>query len=238
MVAGLDGRSEGMHIRPFIPNLSTAVRSTYPHTNVLPAQGIAGSGWWRFVITVQIVVHSKEKPTSFRASSRIHVFMVVAGVVAVIALVLLQVSMPGPPVPVSGIAVGVFVALVGSSYLLDRSPDVLVDDNAVTVRPFGRIPWEAISRVHLVRVGVPADRTRYLAIELAGRTPKLDERRWPRMIYGPINRLTTGHRICVSERLVRPVSLDDIVSELQRRRPDLVVIRSERGWLRWILWFL
>ncbi|MFD4406984.1 hypothetical protein ACFWPH_29880 [Nocardia sp. NPDC058499] len=135
------------------------------------------------------------------------------------------------PVVVST-AVGVLSLLVGLDYFIHPSPAVTVDDHGLVLRPFGRIPWAAISRVHVTTAKIDPN-TRYLSIELVEPGPKLAERRWPRWIHGPINKLVTGHPVTMPENLLRPISLDDIAAELHRRNPDLVITRSmQRGFRR------
>ncbi|GAA5055229.1 hypothetical protein GCM10023318_31090 [Nocardia callitridis] len=125
---------------------------------------------------------------------------------------------------VAPIAVGIAALLLGLRHIIRPVPDLTVDDNGVTFSPFGRIPWAVISRIHLIT----AHGMRYLAVELVDSNPRLAESRWSRWIYSPVGKITVGFPLTISERWLRPISLDDIVAELHRRNPDLVIARSER----------
>ena len=161
--------------------------------------------------------------------------MMVLGLVGIAGGCLLHVTMsvdsrPTFPV-VAPIVAGALSFLVGLSYFIQPSPDVTVDDQGLLLKPFGRIPWAAISRVHLVIARIDPN-TRYLSIELVEPSPKFAESHWTRWIYGPIGKLTAGHPVTVPERLLRPISLDDIAAELHRRNPGLVIIRSGQSGFR------
>lgn len=179
--------------------------------------------------TVLIVDQQQEDsapPAIFRSSSGVHVSMVVLGPIGIASGCLLHVTMsvdarPTFPV-VAPIIAGTLSLLLGLNYLLRPSPAVTVDDHALGLRPFGRIPWAAISRVHLGPARIDPN-TRYLSIELVEPGAKFAGRGWPRWIYGPIGRLSTGYPVTVPERLLRPISLDDIAAELHRRNPDLII---------------
>ncbi|MCM6778929.1 hypothetical protein NDR87_36190 [Nocardia sp. CDC159] len=127
--------------------------------------------------------------------------------------------------PVVGpIAVGTLFLLLGLHRFVHPVPDAAIDDHGLAIGPFGRIPWSAISRIHLITV----HGARYLAIELVAPGPKITERCWPRWIYGPVGKVMVGYPIAMPERWLRPISLDDIATEIQRRNPGLVIARSER----------
>ncbi|MBF6333007.1 hypothetical protein [Nocardia transvalensis] len=131
--------------------------------------------------------------------------------------------------PVVGpIVIGALCLFLALDHVIRPSPDVAVDDQGMTLRPFGRIPWAAISRVHLITT----HGTRYLAVELVEPSPKITESRWPRWIYGPLGKIVVGYRLTISERWLRPISLDDIAAELHRRNPGLAIATSERRGFR------
>ncbi|WP_147287979.1 hypothetical protein [Nocardia pseudobrasiliensis] len=128
--------------------------------------------------------------------------------------------------PVVGpIVAGTVVLFLGLHRFIRPAPDVVVDDQGVVLDPYGRIPWVAISRVHLITV----HGTRYLAVELVEARPRITEKRWPRWVYGPAAKIIVGYPLTVSERWLRPISLDDIAAELHRRTPELVIARSEQS---------
>ncbi len=168
-------------------------------------------------------------PTVFPPSSGVHISMVVSGLIGIASGCLLHVTMSADSTPtfpvVAPIVVGALSLLVGLSYYIRPSPAVTIDDHGLTLRPFGRIPWAAISRVHVVTARIDPN-TRYLSIELVEPHPEFTESRWPRWIYGPIGKLTTGHPVTMPERLLRPVSLDDVAAELHRRKPGLIITGS------------
>ncbi|MFD3746513.1 hypothetical protein [Nocardia sp. NPDC058633] len=137
---------------------------------------------------------------------------------------------PALTFPVSGAIIsGSLSLLLGLHHFLCRATDVAVDDHGVTLGPFGRIPWSGISRIHLRT----AHTMRHLAIELVDPRPKLTEKHWPRWVYGPIGKFWVGYPLTISERWLRPISLDDIADELHRRNPGLVIARSEQRGIRW-----
>ncbi|MEU6586532.1 hypothetical protein [Nocardia sp. NPDC046763] len=129
---------------------------------------------------------------------------------------------------VAPIVLGTLALFLGLHHIIRPSPDMAVDDQGVAFGPFGRIPWAAISRIHLIT----AHGARYLAIELVEPSPKLTESRWPRWIYGPTGKIAVGYPLTISERWLRPISLDDIAAELHSRNPGLVIARSERRGFR------
>lgn len=129
---------------------------------------------------------------------------------------------------VAPIVAGILSLLVGLDHIVRPSLEVTVDDQGVTFSPFGRIPWAAISRIHLIT----AHGSRYLAIELVEPSPKITERRWLRWIYGPIGKIAVGYPLTISERWLRPTSLDDTAAELHSRNPGLVIERSEHQGFR------
>lgn len=140
-------------------------------------------------------------------------------------------STPTYPVVVP-IVVGVLSLLLGLSYFIRPSPAVIIDDHGLALRPYGRMPWAAVARVHIVTTRIDPNQ-RYLSIELVESSPKLSESQWPRWIHGPIGKLATGHRITMPERLLRPISLDDIAAELHRRNPGLnITTRSGHNGVR------
>ncbi|WP_378605951.1 hypothetical protein [Nocardia lasii] len=155
--------------------------------------------------------------------------MVVLGLVGLGVGWLFLVTGAGEPAltfPVFGALVsGTLALLLGLHHFVRPAPDVAVDDHGVTLGPFGRIPWGGISRIHL-RTG------RHLSIELVEPKPTLTDKRWPRWIYGPVGRLFVGYPLTISERWLRPISVDDVAAELQRRNPDLVITRSEQRGIR------
>ncbi len=155
--------------------------------------------------------------------------MVVLGLIGIASGCLLHVIMSADTTPtfpvVAPIVAGALSVLLGLSYFISPSPAVTVDDQGLVLRPFGRIPWAAISRVHLVTARIDPN-TRYLAVELVEPLPKFAESHWPRWVYGPIGKLLSGHPVTVPERSLRPISLDEIVAELRRRNPGLVFTRS------------
>ncbi|MFF2554167.1 hypothetical protein ACFVUS_24425 [Nocardia sp. NPDC058058] len=122
------------------------------------------------------------------------------------------------------IIAGTLALLLGLQHIVRPAPDLVVDDQAVTFNPFGRIPLADISRVHLIT----AYGARYLAIEPVQPTRKFPGSRWSRWVYGPVGRFTTGYPMTISERWLRPISLDDIAAELQARHPGLDIVRSQR----------
>ncbi|MEU4595933.1 hypothetical protein [Nocardia sp. NPDC023988] len=173
-------------------------------------------------------------PTIFRSSWVRWLELILLGLIGIaggwLLLVFTTTTQSALTFPVLGAIIsGTLSLLLGLHHLVRRSPDVAVDDHGVTFGPFGRIPWAGISRIHL-----RASQTmRYLAIELVEPGPKPTERRWPRWVYGPIGKIYAGYPLTVSERWLRPISLDDIADELLRRNPDLVITRSEQSGLRW-----
>ncbi|WP_280461968.1 hypothetical protein [Nocardia carnea] len=168
-------------------------------------------------------------PKVFRVSPGVQVSIVVLGLIGIATGWLLHVTLSTGPMltfpVVFPVVLGALWLLMGLSYYIRPSPAVAVDDDGLVLRPFGRIPWSAISRVHVTTAKIDPN-MRYLSIELVEPNPKLAERRWPRWIHGPINKLVTGHPVTVPENLLRPISLDDIAAELHRRNPDLVIIES------------
>ncbi|WP_327141074.1 hypothetical protein [Nocardia sp. NBC_01327] len=169
-------------------------------------------------------------PTIFRSSWVRWAEMVVWGLVAIAVGWLLFVttttsSNRAPTFPVvCAIGSGVLSVLLGLHHFIRRSPDVTVDDQGMTLSPFGRIPWAGISRIHLIT----SHSRRHLSVELVEPKPKLTESAWPRWIYGPLGKFWIGYPLTLSERWLRPTSLDDIADELHRRNPGLVITRSER----------
>lgn len=152
--------------------------------------------------------------------------MVVSGLIGIAIGCLLHRTMSAdlrPTFPVvAPVIAGSLSLLIGLNYFVRPSPAVAVDDQGLTLRPFGPIPWTAISRVHVITARIDPN-TRYLSIELAEPRPKLAGNHWPRWIHGPIGKLATGHSVTMPERLLRPISLDDIAAELHRRNPDLII---------------
>ena len=161
--------------------------------------------------------------------------MVLLGLLGIASGCLLQVTMSAdsrPAFPVlAPIVAGALSLLLGLSYFVRPSPAVAVDDQGLVLRPFGRIPWAAISRVHVVTARINRN-TRYLSIELVEPSPKFAESHWPRWIYGPMGKLLTGHPVTVQEHLLRPISLADIAAELHKRNPGLVITRSAQSSFR------
>ncbi len=142
-------------------------------------------------------------------------------------LLFMTTTSPGSPLifPVlAPIVLGTLSLFLGLDHLTHPTPDIAINERAVVISPHGRIPWTAIAGVHLIT----AHGSRYLAIDMAEPVPQLTERRWPSRIYSPLNKFTVGLPVAVSERWLRPISLDDIVAELQNQNPSLVVTRSER----------
>lgn len=171
-------------------------------------------------------------PTIFRSSWARWAEMLLLGLIAVGGgWLLLVTTTPGSPLMfpvVAPIIVGSLALLLVLDRVIRPTPELVVDDQGLTFSPFGRIPWAAISRIHLIT----AHGTRYLAVELVDRGPKVTESRWPRWILGPIGRLAAGYPRTLAERWLRPVSLDDIAAELHSRNPSLIITRSERGGFR------
>ncbi|WP_194818341.1 hypothetical protein [Nocardia sp. XZ_19_385] len=174
-------------------------------------------------------------PTIFRSSWVRWVEMIVLGLIGIavgwLLLMTTTTTESALTFPVfAALISGALSLLLGLHHFIRPAPDVAVDDQGVTLGPFGRIPWAGISRIHLSTVHT----MRYLAIELVEPKPKLTERRWPRWVYGPIGKIWVGYPLAISERWLRPISLDEIAAELLRRNPDLVIARSEpRGLRRW-----
>lgn len=173
-------------------------------------------------------------PTIFRASWVRWVEGVALGLIGIasgcLLLVTTTTTYPQVTLPViAPIVVGALNLFVALDHFVRPSPDLAVDDQGVTLGPFGRIPWTEISRIHLVT----AYTKRNLAIELVEPRRKLTESHWPRWIYGPIGKFWVGYPLAISERWLRPISVDDIAAELHRRNPDLVIARSERSGFRW-----
>ncbi len=158
--------------------------------------------------------------------------MVVLGLIGIAGGCLLHVIMSADSRPtfpvVAPIVAGAVSLVLGLSYFIRPSPAVAVDDQGLVLRPFGRIPWAAISRVHLLTARIDPN-TRYLSIELVEPSPKFAESHWPRWIYGPMGKLLSGHPVTVPERVLRPISLDDIAAELHRRNPGLVITGSAQS---------
>ncbi len=161
--------------------------------------------------------------------------MVVLGLIGIASGCLLHVIMSAgsrPTFPVvAPIVAGALSLLLGLSYFIRPSPAVVVDDQGLVLRPFGRIPWAAISRVHVVTARLDPN-TRYLSIELAEPRAKFAEGHWPRWFYGPMGRLLSGHPVTMPERMLRPISLDDITTELRGRNPGLVITGSAQTSVR------
>ncbi|MBU3067221.1 hypothetical protein KO481_37590 [Nocardia sp. NEAU-G5] len=173
-------------------------------------------------------------PTIFRSSWVRWVEILVLGLIGIaVGWWLLVTNTPtNPPLtpPIfAAIVPGALSLFIGVDHFIRPSPDVAVDDQGVTLSAFGRIPWAGISRIHLVTFHT----MRFLAIELVEPRPKLTGSRWPRWVYGPIGKLWAGYPLAISERWLRPISLDDIAAELHRRNPGLVIARSERSGFRW-----
>ncbi|MFE3256456.1 hypothetical protein ACFXPS_27280 [Nocardia sp. NPDC059091] len=173
-------------------------------------------------------------PRTFRSSWVRWAEMMVLGPIGIAGgwVLLVTTTTTGSPLtfPVlAPVLVGALTFVLGLHGFIRRTPDVVVSDQGMVLSPFGRILWTAISRIHLIT----AHGTRYLAVELVEGGPKLGESRWPRWIYGPIGKITIGYSLTVSERWLRPISLDDIAAELHRRNPGLVIVKSEqRGFRR------
>ncbi|MFF3228837.1 hypothetical protein ACFYV7_39010 [Nocardia suismassiliense] len=127
------------------------------------------------------------------------------------------------------IVMGALSLILGLHHFISPVPDVAVDERGVTLGPFGQIPWAGISCIHLVT----AHTMRYLVIELVEPKPNIVEQRWPRWVYGLIGKFSIGYPLSISERWLRPISLDDIAAELHRRNPGLVVARSEQNSFCW-----
>ncbi|MFI6866594.1 hypothetical protein [Nocardia sp. NPDC050406] len=128
---------------------------------------------------------------------------------------------------VAPMVIGALALFLGLHHLI-RPSTLSVDDEGVTLDPFGRIPWAAIARFHLIT----AHGTRYLAIELVEPRPRITGGRWSRWVHGPIGKIAVGNPLAVSGRWLRPIQLDDITAELHRRNRGLVIAASEQGAFR------
>ncbi|QIS03974.1 hypothetical protein F5X71_18065 [Nocardia brasiliensis] len=51
-------------------------------------------------------------------------------------------------------------------------------------------------------------------------TQKITERHWPRWRFAPIGKAVAGYPMAISERWMRPISLDEIAAEPHRRKRE------------------